>query len=228
MTLLNIEDDDDTAAESGAAEAGPSPDGPTHVTRELECDLSDAELRERGELMAADERAIERLKHRRKALNADIRGKLDNMTTLAIAIDTRKEVREVACTWRPDYERKQWELMRDDTQAVIQTRAMSALDLQTRLPLESATAVLDGPGAPGTPKPDGDDDDDDDDGDDDDELAQIEATLSVLADDGLVEAVDPANDNVRLLPARAAKDARPTTPAKRKSKTSSKNGRKAR
>jgi hypothetical protein len=244
MSLLNIDDDDDaTPATSIDSAPAPSPDGPSHITIELECDLTDAEMQDRGEQMAADERAVERLKLRRKALNADIRGKLDHMTVLAIAIDSRKEVREVACTWRPDYDRKQWDLVRDDTERVIRTRAMSKLDLQTKLPLESAPQLEAAADA----------------GDD---VDGVEASLNALADDGLVEAVDdeydddvsdrdpaflddpiPANDlrpPARLLPARStpedaavmSKAARPTKPAKRgskpSSKASSKNGRKAR
>jgi hypothetical protein len=251
MSLLNIDDDDDatTPATSIDSAPAPSPDGPSHITIELECDLTDAEMQDRGEQMAADERAVERLKLRRKALNADIRGKLDHMTVLAIAIDSRKEVREVACTWRPDYDRKQWDLVRDDTERVIRTRAMSKLDLQTKLPLESAPQLEAAADAV-------------------DDVDGVEASLNALADDGLVEAVDdeydddvsdrdpaflddpipgfdapPANDlrpPARLLPARStpedaavmSKAARPTKPAKRgskpSSKASSKNGRKAR
>jgi hypothetical protein len=258
MSLLNIDDDDDaTPATSLDSVPAPSGDGPSHITIELECDLTDAEMQDRGEQMAADERAVERLKLRRKALNSDIRGKLDHMTVLAIAIDSRKEVRDVPCTWRPDYARKQWDLVRDDTERVIRTRAMSKLDLQTKLPLESAPQLEaaadtadDIDGGDGDHAPDDDDDVighpiDDDSGDfgdydiDGNRIDGINRAANAEAyDAAMLAAAQPANNNVRLLPARStpedaaamSKHARPTKPAKRgaKTKTSSKNGRKAR
>jgi hypothetical protein len=249
MSLLNIDDDDDaTPATSIDSAPAPSPDGPSHITIELECDLTDAEMQDRGEQMAADERAVERLKLRRKALNADIRGKLDHMTVLAIAIDSRKEVREVACTWRPDYDRKQWDLVRDDTERVIRTRAMSKLDLQTKLPLESAPEREAAADAAVDPDDDGSETYGDGDDDLSDEqldianadLEQLEAANAEAYDAAMLAAAHPANNNVRLLPARStpeaaavmSKAARPTKPAKRgskpSSKASSKNGRKAR
>lgn len=239
MTLLNIEDDDATPAATSIDSApAPSGDGPSHITIELECDLTDAELQDRGEQMAADERAVERLKLRRKALNADIRGKLDHMTVLAIAIDSRKESREVQCTWRPDYDRKQWDLTRDDTERVIRTRAMSKLDLQTKLPLDSAPQL--------EAAADAEDDDDEGTGDPDDDGSEtygdVEPDPAYLDDplDAPFEA--PANDNVRLLPARSTpedaavmarhtkpkpRNTKPATPASKR-KSSKANGRKAR
>lgn len=207
MTLAIADDDDTTTDSTPPAHGTPqSPDGPIHVTRELECELNDAEIQERGEAMARDERECDRLKDRRKQLNAQIRGKLDNMSVLAKAIDSRKEVRDVACTWRPDYKRSVWELVRDDSGVIVDHRPMSSIGKQTRLPLESAAEAEAA-------------DEDDDAGDD----APGDGTGDGDPDDAI------ADGSVRLLPARSTPEAeramsRPTKPAKRKSKTSSKNG----
>ena len=154
MLELDIDDADllgDTDTDTG------------HVTRELDCPLNDTEVRERGEAMARHERDAERLKQRRKNLNAQIRGLVDAMTELAIAIDTRCEQREVTCQWQPDYQRKVFSLVRLDTKAVIEERAMTADDLQTRLP-----GIPDAPRAtPANDNADADDVDDDGDLDDD-------------------------------------------------------------
>jgi hypothetical protein len=144
--MLDIDDDDEAAAPEAIATTvdsatPPGPDGPTTIAIELECTLTDAEVQEHGEAMASNEREIDRLKTRRKSLNAQIRAKYDAMTELAQAIDSRREVRDITCTWRPDYTRKVWELQREDTKAIVRTRQMSSLDLQTRLPLESAGAA---------------------------------------------------------------------------------------
>lgn len=172
--MLDITDDDDTLT-TADSNAPPGPDGPTRVTRELGCELTDSETRERGEEMAAAEREVDRLKDRRKALNAQIRGKLDRMTVLAKAIDSHKEVRDVPCTWRPDYQRKVWELTRDDVQKVIEHRPMGAVDMQTRLPLESAADAADG-----------------DDGDDGDDGVDYDADVGGLLPD--LAANDTASD----------------------------------
>jgi hypothetical protein len=108
-------------------------DEPAHTTRELECALSDTEVRERGETMSRAERDMEKLKVRRRALNVQIRGLLDLMTEMSIAIDERKERRDVACTWLPDYKARTWSLRRDDLGTDVEVRPMSGADLQTDL-----------------------------------------------------------------------------------------------
>lgn len=110
------------------------------VTRELECPLTDNEVRERGEAMSQAEREVDALKLKRKNLNARIRGLLDRMTELSIAIEARKETREIVCNWVPDFKRKVYTLHRADTREVIQERAMGPADLQTALDLPLVAA----------------------------------------------------------------------------------------
>jgi hypothetical protein len=132
MTLA-IADDDDIES---LPELDTSADTPQRTTRELECVLNDTEVRERGQTMATAERDADRLKVRRKNLNAQIRGLLDRVSELATAIESRRETREIACTWTPDYQRRTWTLTRDDTSEALEQRAMTAADLQTRLPID--------------------------------------------------------------------------------------------
>lgn len=179
---LQIHDDDDIEA---TPELDTAAEKPQHTTRELECVLNDTEVRERGQTMAAAERDADRLKTRRKNLNAQIRGLLDRVSELATAIESRRETREVACTWTPDYQARTWTLTRDDTREALEQRAMTTADLQTRLPLTDDDEADDVPAddAPGDSP-----DDYDDDADDFPPPAEL---------------ADPANDNVRLLPARS-------------------------
>lgn len=125
---------DDLPATGEAADGGL--DEPTHTTREREVALTDTEVRERGEAMSRAERDVEKLKHRRKALNVQIRGLTDRMTELSIAIDERKETRDVPCTWLADYKRRTWSLVLDGAGGegeVIEERPMTGADLQTDL-----------------------------------------------------------------------------------------------
>lgn len=104
------------------------------VTRELLCDLNERELRERGDEMAAAELRAETLKAERRRLNASIREQTDRRTVLAAAIDARKELREVACEWRPDYKRKVCLLVRADTQEKLpEERDLTSEELQLRM-----------------------------------------------------------------------------------------------
>lgn len=107
----------------------------TTVTRELLCTLTDVELRERGDQMAAAELRAETLKAERRRLNASIREQTDQRTVLAAAIDARKELREVTCEWVQNRKRKCWELRRMDSKELLpEEREMTPEDLQERLP----------------------------------------------------------------------------------------------
>lgn len=108
---------------------------PKPTTRQLDCPLSETEIRERGESMASAERTIDRVKVERRKLNAQIREQTDLMSQLATAIENRCEVRDVVCNWKGNYKTKRWALVRTDTNVVIEERDMTELDLQTRLDL---------------------------------------------------------------------------------------------
>jgi len=109
------------------------------VTRPLLCKLTDAELRERGDQIAAAELRADVLKAERKRLNAAIREQTDLRAMLAKVIDDRAETREVTCEWRPDYKRKQWGLYRGDSgEQLPESREMTEADMQERLPFGDA------------------------------------------------------------------------------------------
>lgn len=117
----------------------------TVVVRELECALTEAELLERGDAMAACETAVDELKAERRRLNASIREQSDKRADLAKIIEAKTETRDISCEWRPDYERKVYELYRQDIDAApIETREMPAADLQ--VPLIPPTPIHKGKG----------------------------------------------------------------------------------
>lgn len=113
-----------------------SPEVETMVVRELECELTKTELLERGDAMASCESQIESLKSERRRLNASIREQSDKRSDLGKIIETKHETRDVQCRWVPDYEARQYSLVRQDTGAEIERREMPAADLQTRLVLD--------------------------------------------------------------------------------------------
>lgn len=103
------------------------------VVRELQCELTDAELIERGSSMAECESAIEELKAERRRLNASIRDQSNTRADLAKIIEAKSETRDVSCQWEPDYELKRYDLVRLDTNAPIEQRDMPEADLQMQL-----------------------------------------------------------------------------------------------
>ena len=108
------------------------------VVRELECQLTEAELLERGDQMAACESAVKELKDERRRLNAAIREQSDKRSDLGRIIETKHETRDVACKWEPDYEAREYSLLRSDTGGEVERRAMPEADLQTWLMPEAA------------------------------------------------------------------------------------------
>jgi hypothetical protein len=111
----------------------PNAEVETLVVRELECTLTDAELLERGDSMAACESAVDELKAERRRLNASIREQSDKRADLAKIIEAKSETRDISCKWEPDYENRRYDLLRLDTNAAIEQREMPEADLQMRL-----------------------------------------------------------------------------------------------
>lgn len=105
----------------------------TTVVRELPCILTEAELLERGDEMAACEQRVEELKNERRKLNAAMRAQSDRRGELARIIESKSEQRDVPCRWEPDYDAKRYDLVRSDTGENIDQRDMPEADLQMRL-----------------------------------------------------------------------------------------------
>lgn len=108
------------------------------VVRELPCELTDAELLERGHSMAECETHVDELKAERRRLNASIRAQSDRRADLAKIIEAKCEARDVPCTWQPDFELKRYDLVRGDTGASIEQCEMPEADLQMTLVAEAA------------------------------------------------------------------------------------------
>jgi hypothetical protein len=117
--------------------------------RRLEVKLTEAELLRRGDDMAAAECEIEKLKEERKALNVSIQNAAGTRADLAHTIERGTEEQAVQCEWRPDYPKNVFRLVRLDTNAEVDTRAMTA-DERT-VPMEFEDGA-DAP-PPRSPKP---------------------------------------------------------------------------
>jgi len=131
--------------------------------RELMCPLTKPERRQRGARMARVELEVqaldgelEQLKMRARLLKARMDDLADERAKLARAIDSKQESRLIDCEWVESSEQNAWLLLRLDTKALIDTKAMTARELQ----LEIATEAV----APAEPVLDDGSGDDGDDG----------------------------------------------------------------
>jgi hypothetical protein len=140
------------------------PGQPESETRELLCELNTTELLQRGETMADAELRIEQWQLKRGTIGDKIKAERALRRKLAGIIDTGTEMRDVRCVWIEKFEQNCFELVRQDTGAVIDTRAMTAKDRQVDL-LGAAEEV------DPTDELEGDDEGDEGDGDDDPEEA---------------------------------------------------------
>jgi len=98
--------------------------------RELLCELTPAELLQRGDAMADAELQIERLKLDRANLSAEIKAQREVRSELAVVIDSGTERRDVRCVWIEDFSKNCFRLIRQDTGEEVDTRAMTAADRQ--------------------------------------------------------------------------------------------------
>lgn len=103
--------------------------------RPLECKLSAAEFNDRSDKMAAAELLIEQLKEQRKGVNGKIAAAATERARLAHIIESQIEVRAVECEWRDDLRQNLKRLVRLDTNAEVDSRPLTADDLQQDLSL---------------------------------------------------------------------------------------------
>ncbi len=101
--------------------------------RTLECILTQEELLARGDEQAAAELEIERLSMQRKGLNGEIASLRERRNKLAHTVDTKREVRAVACRWEPDYAKAVTRCVRLDTGEMIEERTLSSEELQVEI-----------------------------------------------------------------------------------------------
>jgi hypothetical protein len=103
---------------------------PETETRELLCELTQAELLQRGDSMAVSELRVEQLKLKRGEVSDKIKAERALRRKLAGIIDTGREERDVPCVWIGDFVHNCFTCVRQDTGEVIDTRAMTAADRQ--------------------------------------------------------------------------------------------------
>jgi hypothetical protein len=108
------------------------------IVKQFTVDLTDAEVKEKGEAMAAIKRELNSVKAEKKDVNADFKTKLDkleaDLTHLSGVIHAKKELRSIDCEWVRDDGRKQMVLERTDNRQVVDRRPMTDKELQTDLP----------------------------------------------------------------------------------------------
>lgn len=107
--------------------------------RELECDLTETEVRQRGEALATARLEIEQLKQARKGINGQIADLDDQVLKLSNVVDQKHETRMVGCSWTPDYGSGMTVCTRDDTGVAIEQRALTASDRQGSLTVHEYT-----------------------------------------------------------------------------------------
>ena len=102
--------------------------------RFLPVKLTEVELLERAEEMAAAELGIEQLQSERLALTHQVNDAKKTRAKLAHTIDCGTEDRTVCCAWHEDFAKNVWRLKREDTGEEVDTRPMTALDRTGELP----------------------------------------------------------------------------------------------
>lgn len=107
------------------------------IERPLPVKLTKEELLERGDRMAECEIEIEALKVERSGFNRAIKEKVDRRAELAHVIDTGEEKRDVLCKWGKNFPQNCWDLIRQDTKEVVDTRPMSPADRQAEIEFPS-------------------------------------------------------------------------------------------
>jgi hypothetical protein len=107
--------------------------------RELPCDLTGDEQRQRGDELARKFQNLDALEDERKSVVAEAKGKIDatesEVRKLAQIVRERREHRPVECIWRRDDQRGVMELIRTDTSDVVLSRPMTEAERQHKLAL---------------------------------------------------------------------------------------------
>ncbi|MDO9016659.1 MAG: hypothetical protein Q8S73_43065 [Deltaproteobacteria bacterium] len=106
-------------------------------TRTVYVKLSPSEQRERAmqatELVRRHDEADAHLKLQTKLLKQEVEKHAAKLRELALAAREGTELQEVTCTWVPDYASGIARLLRDDTNAVVETRSLTSEERQTQM-----------------------------------------------------------------------------------------------
>lgn len=101
--------------------------------RQCAVKLTPAELVARGDEMADCEIQIEILESERSELARQVKTHKKRRNELGHAVDKGTEDRELTCAWEADYPHSIWRLKRPDTGEEVDTRPMTADDLQASM-----------------------------------------------------------------------------------------------
>lgn len=154
------------------------------VTKYLQCKLTPEEWSQASEEMADCHKRLCELEDQRTSVNADLKAQSKTvqgrMAHLSNLVREKSEFRDVKCTKVWDWDQKSVEVVRDDTDEIVEMREMTQDELQMPLPdtaketetpdpaEETEDADDDGDFEP-DPGSEPDDEDDEDEDDDDDE-----------------------------------------------------------
>lgn len=127
------------------------------VVRQFYVDLTDEELRQRGDSLAEMERRHNAITAEKKAAAAEFKSKLDKLNAdidfTAGEIRDKKTLRSIDCFWVRDEGRKQMVLERSDNGQALEHRAMTDKELQAELPgTEAPEGEQPAEAAPAEPK----------------------------------------------------------------------------
>lgn len=162
---------------------------PEREQRELVRQLTEAELLARGEEMAKAELEQDKLKAERRGINGQIADLRASCAKLAEMIEAGEESRMVDCAWIEDLPQNRFKLVAQDTGEEIDSRALTAAELQGDLFGGASTPMTSmGTGDPANDNADGEDgegpgdeDGEDEDGEDGDDTEDEQAAAPVAA-----------------------------------------------
>lgn len=107
------------------------------LTRDLRCDLTLDQVREKGEHLARQSAEQDLLKAKNKAEKTAMaeaeKEKAAEISRTAYDVRTRSELRAVECEWQADYGRDRAVLVRLDTGAELERRTLTAEERQMEL-----------------------------------------------------------------------------------------------
>lgn len=122
------------------------------IIRELSCELTDSELRQRGERLAA--LAIDRAEKNtnRKLVARELKAEVDRldkeMAALSGEISNGRETRKVACEEWHNFTENAAEVVRTDTQKIIDTRVLEPHERHAQMSLIEGVEEPDEPALP--------------------------------------------------------------------------------
>ena len=104
--------------------------------RHLDCELTDAEIKQYGEDLAHRLMDITVLELEKKRIGNKIKPIEEDVEKLIVKIDTKKEVREVACDWHYDWDKGKKRLIRTDTYEEVPNTKYDISEDEKQLQLE--------------------------------------------------------------------------------------------